>query len=116
MTIDIDRVISKGKNEQNNPELLSVIYSLGRDVQNETEYAYSLEKLTELYDEAGEKGKAHVVQAMSMLAVLYGKLERSIAEPFITQCWVNSSDDNKLMIQETDEDINNAFGWELTLK
>ena len=113
-TEEIERVISSTTDKGIAPELASVIFSLGRDAENEEEYDFALSKLMELYERDSEDIKAQVIQALAMLAVLHKDikaLNRSVVEPLILKVTANSK--NKQIIFDAMRDINQSLGWNL---
>lgn len=112
---EIETIINLGKDEKVNPDILGVIYSLGRDVENDEEYEYAFNQLLKIYENASDKVRAYVILAFSLLAVTYGKLKRKIVEPIIIREWYIAKGCNKMTIKDAVDDINNSLNWNLNL-
>ena len=112
----IKLIIEKGKNELNNPEILSVIYSLGRDITNEEEYNYAIDILLFLYNNSTEKIKANIILAFSLIAINYQKLDREKIEKLIIKEYSIAKDENKEIISNAIDDINVALKWDIKEK
>lgn len=112
----IKLIIEKGKNELNNPEILSVIYSLGRDITNEEEYNYAIDILLFLYNNSTEKIKANIILAFSLIAINYQKLDREKIEKLIIKEYSIAKDENKEIISNAIDDINFALKWDIKEK
>lgn len=113
---EIDRIIESVPDKEITPELSSVIYCLGRDVDNEEEYDYAFCKLVKLFERENETVKAQVIQAFSMLAVLKSDikmLERTIVEPLILSAYSVTDERNKAIIQDAIDDINYSLEWNM---
>jgi hypothetical protein len=95
---EINSIINSTMDKGLQPELASVIFSLGRDAENEEEYDFALSKLMELYERDSEDIKAQVIQALAMLAVLHKDikaLNRSVVEPLILKTAATANSKNK---------------------
>ena len=112
----IKLIIETGKNELNNPEILSVIYSLGRDITNEEEYNYAIDILLFLYNNSTEKIKANIILAFSLIAINYQKLDREKIEKLIIKEYSIAKDENKEIISNAIDDINFALKWDIKEK
>jgi hypothetical protein len=113
---EINNIINSTMDKGLQPELASVIFSLGRDAENEEEYDFALSKLMELYERDSEDIKAQVIQALAMLAVLHKDikvLDKSVIEPMILRVAATVSDKNKQIIFDAMRDINQSLGWNL---
>ena len=98
-----------------NPELYSVIYSLGRDAENEEEYQYAFDILLSLCDRKAQNVRVYAILAMSLLAVIHRRLEREKVESIIKKEWENADKKGKATIQDAVNDINHALNWNLRL-
>ena len=67
---EINSIMNSTTDKELTSEIASVIFSLGRDAENEEEYDFALSKLMEIYERDNEDIKAQVIQAFAMLAVL----------------------------------------------
>ncbi len=114
-TDKIASIIKLGSNEQTNPKILSVIYSLGRDAANIEEYHFAFQSLLSIYEEATENVRAYVILACSLLAVSFQTLDRATVEPMILHEWNNANEKSKVIIQNAVEDINYMLNWQLSL-
>jgi hypothetical protein len=98
---EINSIINSTMDKGLQPELASVIFSLGRDAENEEEYDFAISKLMELYERDSEDIKAQVIQALAMLAVLHKDikvLDKSVIEPMIRRVAATVSDKNKHIV------------------
>lgn len=114
-TDKIASIIKMGNNEQTNPEILSVIYSLGRDAANMEECHFAFQTLLSIYKEATENVRAYVILACSLLAISFKTLDRATVEPMILYEWNTANKKNKTIIQNAVEDINHVLNWQLSL-
>ena len=115
---EIERIISGATEGELSHELSSVVYSLGRDVENEEEYDYAFSKLLEIYEKGNENVKTRVLGAFSMLAVLHKDiktLDISIVEPLVIETYSRANSANKYVIQDAVDDINFSLKWNLNL-
>ena len=113
---EIDQVITSVPDEEITSELISVIFCLGRDAENEEEYDYAFSKLLELYERKNATVKAQVIQAFSLLAVLkqdIKTLDRAIVEPLILSANSSAVGINKSTIQDAIDDINHSLNWNI---
>ena len=113
---EIDQVITSVTDDAITPELISVIFCLGRDAENEEEYDYAFSKLLELYERKNATVKAQVIQAFSLLAVLkqdIKTLDRAIVEPLILSANSSAVGTNKSTIQDAIDDINHSLNWNI---
>ena len=113
---EIDQVITSVPDEEITSELISVIFCLGRDAENEEEYDYAFSKLLELYERKNATVKAQVTQAFSLLAVLkqdIKTLDRAIVEPLILSANLSAAGINKSTIQDAIDDINHSLNWNI---
>ena len=109
----IKLIIEKGKNELSNPEILSVIYSLGRDITNEEEYNYAINILLSLYNSSTERIRANIILAFSLIAVNYQKLDREKIEKLIIKEYNIATDENREIISNAIDDINFSLKWSI---
>lgn len=107
---EIESVIKSTPDDAFTKELSSVIFSLGRDAENEEEYDYALSMLFLIFNRDNESVKAEVIQAFSLISILkkeIKKLDVKIIEPLVHIAWSNAkSDKNKAKIKYSVEDIN----------
>lgn len=80
---EIGEFINRGKDEKQNPDIMDVIYSLGRDAQNEEEYDYAFRTLLEILDGGMDRVRAYCILGFSLQAVFCSRLDRDIVEPII---------------------------------
>ncbi|MDO4155575.1 MAG: hypothetical protein Q4D37_02205 [Oscillospiraceae bacterium] len=111
----IASILKMGNNEKSNPEILSVIYSLGRDAANMEEYHFAFESLLSIYKGATDNVRAYVILSYSLLAVSFKTLDRATVEPMILHEWNTANEKNKAIIQDAVEDINHILHWQLSL-
>ena len=93
------------------PELAGVIFSLGRDAENEEEYDYAFEKLTELFRRDNEDIRAQVIQAFGIMAVLKKDIkpfDKDYVMTLIQDALKTASKENKGIIMDAIDDINRS--------
>lgn len=110
----IERIIQAGIDEQNNPEIMGVIYSLGRDAQNEEEYEYSYHKILRLYHLGTPGVRAYCVLGLSMMAIYHKKLDESVIS-IIEKELTQAEGKNLSIVKDAVEDINFAMGWNIRI-
>ena len=98
-----------------NPELYSMIYSLGRDVESEEEYQYALNVLLSLCDRKSQRVRAKAILAIGLLAVYHKRLERERIELIIKKGWAIANEESKATIQDAIDDINHSLNWNMTV-
>lgn len=100
-------------------ELYGVIYSLGRDAENEEEFDYALALLLELCDRKNVRVRSQAILGISLLSLntqFNHKLDREIIESIIMCEW--KSTENSVIrsaIADAAYDINFALGWDISL-
>lgn len=114
-TVEIDCVISAAVTEENAPNLPEIIYSLGRDPENDKEYTYAFDKLVLLSNHPSTFIVSMVFLAFSFLALYHKRLDRTVVEPIIKRTWATAQGLDKARIQDALDDINHALKWNLTL-
>ena len=117
-TAEVEQLLSAPDYEDNsliNPELYSMIYSLGRDAENEEEYQYALNILLSLCDRKAQRVRTKAILAISLLAIKHERLERGRIEPIIKNEWKIADDESKATIQDAIDDINHALKWNMTV-
>ena len=93
------------------PELAGAIFSLGRDVENEEEYDYAFEKLTELFRRDNEDIRAQVIQAFGIMAVLKKDIkpfDKDYVMTLIQEALKTASKENQGIIMDAIDDINRS--------
>lgn len=93
-------------------EVFDVIYSLGRDAENEEEYVYAYGILLELCKRKSRHVRAYSILAMSLMA-RSGVLQREDLVPIIENEW-NGNDMNEWSrntIRSAVDDFNLFLGW-----
>ena len=93
------------------PELAGAIFSLGRDAENEEEYDYAFEKLTELFRRDNEDIRAQVIQAFGIMAVLKKDIkpfDKDYVMTLIQDALKTASKENKGIIMDAIDDINRS--------
>ena len=108
-------IISAARNGQISPDLPGVIYSLGRDAENEEEYEYAFRMLTSLSTQESANVLSMIILAFSLLAIYHGRLDRTIAEPVIKRAWQTAEGADRARIQDAVDDINTSLKWNLIL-
>ena len=98
-----------------NSEFFGVIYSLGRDAENDEEYRYALNLLLSLCDRKSQRVRTRAIIAISLLAIKHKRLERERVEPIIIREWEIADDENKATIRDAIDDINNAMKWNMAV-
>jgi len=115
-TAEVEQLLDAPDYEDNgviNPELFSMIYSLGRDAENEEEYQYALNILLSLCDRKAQRVRVSAILAISLLAIYHKRLEREKIEPIIKREWEIADDESKITIQDAIDDINHAMNWNM---
>lgn len=115
-TQEIERIISTASGEEMSPHLSGVIYSLGRDAENDEEYEYAFQLLTSLSAHRSVFIVSMVILAYSLLALYHKRLDRKIVEPIIKKAWKSAEGNEKDRIQDAVDDINSALKWHLKLE
>ena len=110
-TLSIDQIIKQGLNEETNPQILGVIYSLGRDAENDEEYDYAVHMLLSIFEKGTAWIRANCILAFGMMAIYHRKLDEEIIRPLIEQEAATATGNNLSMIQDAVKDINFAMGW-----
>lgn len=82
---EIEDILSRGYNEIHNPDIMGVIYSLGRDAENNEEYEYAAGKLLQIFDGGTDGVRAYCILAFSLLAVSGFCLDKDRIAPLIIQ-------------------------------
>ena len=93
------------------PELAGVIFSLGRDAENEEEYDYAFEKLTKLFKRDNEDVRAQVIQAFGIMAMLKKDIkpfDKDYVMPLIQEALKTASKENQGIIMDAIDDINRS--------
>lgn len=114
-TAAIEQVVSAARGGQISPELPGIIYSLGRDAENDEEYAYAFETLLSLSSCSSIFVVSMVVLAFSLLAVYHKRLDRAVVEPLLRRAWERAEGSDKARIQCAVDDINHALQWNFEL-
>lgn len=107
----IEHIINSTSDTELTPELAGVIFSLGRDAENEEEYDYAFEKLTKLYKRDNEDIKAQVIQAFGIMAVLKKDIKpfnKDYVMSFIQEALKTASKENRGIIMDAIDDINSS--------
>ncbi len=112
-TEEINAVIQRGKDESVNPEIMGVIYSLGRDAENDEEYSYSFQTLMDILDGGTDRVRAYCILGFSLLAVCCGKLDKNIIAPICRREREIAIGANLSTINDAIADINLALHWDL---
>lgn len=112
---EIEKIIASAGSEQVPPELAGVIYSLGRDAENDEEYEYSFRLLTGLFLHKSAYVKSMVILGYSLLALYHEKLNRKITEPLIREAWAATGGDDKIRVKDAADDINRILKWNIIL-
>ena len=115
-TAEVEQLLDAPDYEDNgviNPELFSMIYSLGRDAESEEEYQYALNILLSLCDRKAQRVRVSAILAISLLAIYHKRLEREKIEPIIKREWEIADDESKITIQDAIDDINHAMNWNM---
>lgn len=115
-TQKIERIVSTASGEEMSPHLSEVIYSLGRDAENDEEYEYAFQLLTSLSTHRSVFIVSMVILAYSLLALYHKRLDRKIVEPIIKKAWKRAEGNEKNRIQDAVDDINNILKWHLKLE
>lgn len=110
-TAAIERAVLAARGGQILPELSGIIYSLGRDAENDEEYAYAFQTLLSLSNVPSSFIVSMVVLALSLLAVYHRRLDRTLVEPLLRRAWARAEGDDKARIQCAVDDINYALQW-----
>lgn len=112
-TSEIGRILRRGKDEAANPEILGVIYSLGRDAETDEEYSYAFQTLLDILDGGSDRVRAYCILGFSLLAVFHGKLDKNIIAPICLRERENASGANLGTINNAIDDINMILHWNL---
>ena len=108
---EIEHIISSTTDTEFSPELASVIFSLGRDAENEEEYDYAFEKLTKLFRRGNEDVRAQVIQAFGIMAVLKKDIkpfDKDYVMTLIQEALKTASKENQGIIMDAIDDINRS--------
>lgn len=118
----IEQIINLSDSESDNDipqELYGVIYSLGRDAENEEEFDYALDLLLRLCERKNARVRSQAILGISLLSLnaeFNRKLNRATIEPIIIREWKNAvGDDIRGAIAVAADDINLALGWYIPL-
>lgn len=114
-TQEIERVVSEAQNGPIPEELSGIIYSLGRDAENDEEYDYAFHLLTSLSTHHSIFIVSMVIVAYSLLAMYHKRLDRAVVEPIIRKAWITAQGSDKARIADAVSDINHALKWKLVL-
>lgn len=112
-TEEISAIIQRGRDESVNPEIFGVIYSLGRDAENDEEYIYSFQTLLDILDGGTDRVRACCILGFSLLAVFHGKLDKNIIAPICKRERETAAGANLSTINSAIDDINLVLHWDL---
>lgn len=111
-TDTIEKIIAEYNDSKNIEKLCGVIFSLGRDAENDEEYDYALKKLVQLSEIDNPAVLSNIILAFSMLALYHKRLDRTITEPIIKKAVkLAESPDDKVRISDAVSDIKRFLGW-----
>lgn len=108
---EIEKMIERGCDENHNPNIMGVIYSLGRDAENEEEYQYAVQKLLQIFDAGTDSVRAYCIQALSLLAVYGFPLDKNRIAPLILRERKNATGKNLSIINDAMEDLALSQQW-----
>lgn len=111
---DIDSILG-GSYSQEPPEqaVFDVIYCLGRDAGNETEFHYAHSHLLKLTAHPNRDVRAYSVLALSMLA-FHWPVDKDKVIPIILEEWSAASEQRKGWLITAAEDLQ-FLGWDISL-
>jgi hypothetical protein len=115
-TQEIERVVSEAQNGPIPEELSGIIYSLGRDAENDEEYDYAFHLLTTLSRHHSVSIVSMVIVAYSLLALYHKRLDRAVVEPIIKKAWSSAKGSDKARIRDAVDDINYSLKWKLDIE
>ncbi len=110
---EIEDILGRGYNETHNPDIMGVIYSLGRDAENNEEYQYAAGKLLQIFESGTDVVRAYCILAFSLLAVSGFCLDKDRIAPLIIQERKRAEGKNLQIINDAIEDIEMAMEWRL---
>ncbi len=113
-TVEIEKIINRDYSKGLSKELSGVIYSLGRDIQNNMEYDYAFNNLVYLSKSSIKEIRLLAILGFSLMSM--NKLDRDIVEPIITNEWINADTKEKEQLKVAIDDINLFLNWNLKLK
>lgn len=100
-------------------ELYGVIYSLGRDAENEEEFDYALALLLELCGRKNARVRSQAILGISLLSLntqFNHKLDRATIESIIMREWKSAENSAiRSTIADAADDINFTLGWDISL-
>jgi len=118
-TVEIEQIINAPDYADDSfisSELFGVIYSLGRDAENEEEYQYALNLLLSLCDRKAPRVRAYAILGLGLIAMNHGYLlERERIESIIKNEYEAANEENKSTIRDAIGDINYALKWNMTV-
>ena len=108
----IEEIIKKNSNEK---DLISIVYSLGRDCQNQIEFEYARNHLKNLANNKSSAVRACVALSFSMLIQNGYKIDKQFLEPILLEIYNNTEEKDIANIIDAIEDINLVTKWNLKL-
>ena len=113
-TTEIDLILERSYNRES-PEqaVFNVIYCLGRDAENETEFHYAYSSLLKLLEHPNRDIRAYSILALSMLA-FHWPLDQDRIIPQIAEEWAAASEQRKGWLITAAEDLQ-LLGWDIPL-
>lgn len=108
---EIEKIMDRGCDETHNPDIMGVIYSLGRDAENEEEYQYSVQKLLQIFHDGTDGVRAYCILSFSLLAVSGFRLDRDRIVPLILRERKHAAGKNLSIINDAMEDLALSQQW-----
>lgn len=95
-------------------EIFGVIYSLGRDAENQSEYEYAYNILLDLCGRKSRRVRACAILALSLMADS-GILEKDRLMPIILEEYMDTDELSRGNIAAAVDDLNMILGWDIKL-
>lgn len=108
---EIEIIMDRGCDETHNPDITGVIYSLGRDAENEEECRYAVWKLLQIFHDGTDGVRAYCILALSLLAVSGFSLDRDRIVPLILRERKHAAGKNMSIINDAMEDLALSQQW-----
>ncbi len=96
-------------------EIFGVIYSLGRDAENEEEAEYAYQHLLSLCNRRNAGVRAYAILGLSLLATKRGP-DKEVLEPIIMREWKMRTGKTAGTLRDAVDDLNYFLGWNIQLR
>jgi len=95
-------------------EIFGVIYSLGRDAENETEAEYAYQHLLSLCHRKNAGVRAYAILGLSLSATKR-RPDKEVLEPIIMKEWKMRTGKTAGTLRDAVDDLNYFLGWNIQL-